>query len=193
MSKHLPKLIQLSKELPTLMYDAENATGPYQLREVCQKLVSIVGYLLQDVILDAYAGTSSAAPSAVPPPVSRRIAPATATPMVGFPPMPNLPDISRPLPHASSPLSSVAGDVPIQRGVTNVIITEGGTTVFSPGGNRSVLPPGEAVSLEVSADLPPELPEAPEGVANVVLPPGGGMSPDVLAALAGRSQDEPPK
>jgi len=96
------------------------------------------------------------------------------------------------VPVAASP-ASIPGDVPIQPGVANVVITANGITAIAPSGQRTTLPPGEAVPIEATSGAPPEPPEAPEGVAQVVLPPGGGMTPELLAAIGNRSQDQPPQ
>jgi hypothetical protein len=216
MSKHLPKLIKIAQEeLPTLHNDALNATGPYQLREVVVNLVKIVTYVVQDIILDAYAAkTQPSQPSTVPPPLApsptRQLPvarpfpfpPQVASPQIlshpspqpapGLPRLPPPPDVAQPVPVAAAP-ASIPGDVPIQPGVTNVIITSQGTTAIDPRGQRTTLPPGEAVPIEATAGIPPVPPEAPEGVAQVVLPPGGGMTPELLEALGNRSQDQPPQ
>jgi hypothetical protein len=185
------------KDVPILENDILSATGPFQLREVCMKLIKIVSYLLHDRILDAYETMkipSSASPPPPPPVVQPppRIARPISIP-TGLPKLPPLASSPQPA-RVSSPTANVPSDVPIQHGVTNVVITPTGTVAVTPSGARSVLPPGEAVPLEATADLPPELPEAPEGVENVLLPPGGGMSPEVLAALNARNPDQqPPK
>lgn len=202
MSIHLPKLVQFAQELPTLQNDIQSAgTSPYQLREVCERMLTILGYLLHDRILDAYAApappiasTSPApkTPAAAPIPTSRPVlAPLAPRLPPGMPRLPPPPDVIVAAPRPI--LQNLPGDVPIQPGITNAFVTAGGTTVIAPNGARTTLPPGEAVPLTVSAGIPPELPEAPEGGVNVVLPPGGGMTPELEAALAGRSQDAPPK
>ena len=81
-------------------------------------------------------------------------------------------------------------DVNVQPGVTNVIITAQGTKVITPSGTTSVVPPGEHVGLEATLGTPPQ-PFVEPGVATVILPPGGGLSPEVAAALAGRSGQAP--
>jgi hypothetical protein len=197
-SKHLPTLIEMAqKDVPVLENDILSATGPFQLREICMKLIKLVSYLLHDRILDAYetmkisasVGATPPQPQVVQPPP--RVVRPISTP-AGLPKLPPLAGSPQPA-RVPAPPTNVPGDVPIQHGVTNVVITPTGTVAIAPSGARSVLPPGEAVPLEATTDLPPEPPEAPEGVENVVLPPGGGMSSEVLAALAGRSQDTSPK
>lgn len=190
MSKHLPDLITLAKtEIPVLENDILSATGPYQLRDVCTKLINIVKYLLHDAILDSQPASALPAAAPAPPPPPRPI-PVSRPAVAGLPGLPSLGAAAQPA-RAPAPTVGVPSDVPIQRGVTNVVITPQGTVAVSPSGNRSVLPPGEAVPLEATADVPPSPPEAPEGVENIVLPPGGGMTPELAAALAGRSHDEP--
>lgn len=201
MSKHLPTLIEMAqKDVPVLENDILSATGPFQLREVCMKLIKIVSYLLHDRILDAYETMKiSASVGATPPqppvvqPPPRVVRPAVTSTPAGLPKLPPLAGSPQPV-RVPAPPTNVPGDVPIQHGVTNVVITPTGTVAIAPSGTRSVLPPGEAVPLEATTDLPPEPPEAPEGVENVVLPPGGRMSPEVLAALNTRNPDQsPPK
>lgn len=197
MSKHLPRLIKMvNEEVPSLKYDITNASGPYQLREICEKLLVMVDYLLHHIIEDAGGAPRAAvpAPRPVPPP------PPPPPPLLPMPaPPPGMArlrppiDVAQPAP-ASRPAmdSSLPSDVPVQPGITNAFITPQGTTVVAPTGARSTLPPGMAVPIEISAGLPPEPPPAPDGVAQIVLPPGGGMTPELEAALAGRSKDEPP-
>lgn len=92
------------------------------------------------------------------------------------------------------PSASLPGmpDVPIQPGAFNVVITPQGTRTVSPTGTTAMLPPGVPVGPDVLYGRP-EPPPAPPGVAQVVLPPGGGMTSDTLAALTGRSNDTPPE
>jgi len=105
--------------------------------------------------------------------------PSQADPL-GLPPAPSL------QPHVvTTPATTVPGlpDAQVQPGVANVFITQQGTRVVAPDGRQAALPPGEPVSADVTSATQPELPPAPEGVMQVVLPPGGGMSPEVAAAL----------
>ena len=193
MSKHLPDLITLAKtEIPALENDILSATaGPYQLAPICARLIKIVKYLLHHAILDAQPPSALPAAAPAPPPPPRPV-PVSRPAVAGLPGLPSLGAAAQPA-RAPAPTANVPSDVPIQHGVVNVVITPTGTVAVSPSGARSVLPPGEAVPLEATADVPPELPEAPEGVENVLLPPGGGMTPELAAALAGRSNEEPPK
>jgi hypothetical protein len=190
MSKHLPILVQMAQvDIPTLESDVQNASNnPYLLKSICEKLIQIVGYLLHDRILDAH---ETARPVPAPPSTPRAPAVAPAPVLSAIPRLPVLPGTPQPS-RAAAPLN-LPGDLPIQPGVVNAFITEAGTTVVAPTGVRTVLPPGAPVPLEASAGLPPELPEAPEGVAQFVLPPGGGMTPEIAAAISGRSQEEPPQ
>ena len=77
-------------------------------------------------------------------------------------------------------------EINVQPGVTNVVITPHGTRVIAPTGASTVLPAGEAVDLAASTGRP-IVPPAPPGVDNIVLPPGGGLTPDVVAALVSRT------
>lgn len=198
MSRYLKRLVKIAQEeIPTLQADATNAAGPFQLREVCLKLLDITHYLLLHAIEDAASKTQPAAgipaipPRPAPPPPPPR--PPVAAPPLDVSRLPQPLDVAQPAAVPAPSSSMLPGDVPVQPGITNAFITPQGTTVVNPRGQRSVLPAGVAVPLEISAGVPPEPPPAPEGVAQVVLPPGGGMSPEVEAALAARSPETPPE
>ena len=66
--------------------------------------------------------------------------------------------------------------------MAEVVITPQGTRVIPPVGGQAVtLPPGSAVDLVgMGRPVPPP---APPGVAQVVLPPGGVLTPEAAAAL----------
>jgi len=191
MNKYLPELIRIAKvELPSLEYDVENAVTPLSQREVLRKLFAITGQVLYYAIHEGVSNlprvdvpaTAPAAPVPVARPVARvpvAPAPAPAADPLGLPPAPSL------QPHVvATPATTVAGmpDAQVQPGVANVFITQQGTRVVAPDGRQAALPPGEPVSADVTS-AQPELPPAPEGTLQVVLPPGGGMSPEVAAAL----------
>ena len=74
--------------------------------------------------------------------------------------------------------------------VAQVVITPQGTQVIPQAGSGLspvTLPPNTAVDL-AHMTRQPELPPAPPGTAQVVLPAGGALPADVAAALAARSQ-----
>lgn len=207
-NKYLTELIRIAREdMPALEYTIQNGSTTLALREAVEKLFNAVRVLMYHVITESVpqrtqstspgpiAPAPTAAPTVAPsPPVAVPVARPVALPVPSasdafLPPLPGT------AAHAASQ-NPVIPDVPnasIQPGVTNVVITSQGTHVVAPSGARAVLPPGAPVDLATSTGAPPELPPAPPGVDQVVLPPGGGMSPEVAAALAGRSVDQPPQ
>lgn len=209
MTKYLAELIRIAKEdMPILQYDVQNAVTPLSQQPLMQKMFNIMGYMLHHQIratvaaLQGQAAQPPAAPAPAPAPVPvpvarpvQRIAPAVFpripayTPPTGDPlgiDLPPPPAVAQRQPSTAF-TSPVAGmpDAPVQPGVANVFITSQGTQVISPTGAKTVLPPGEAVDASATTGVP-ELPPPPEDGENVVLPPGGGMTPEVLAALASR-------
>jgi len=180
-TKYLNELVRLAKEeMPFLQADLQNASTLYALQSTCQRLFNVTAYLLHHTILQALEpnGQPVAQPAPAPAPVV--IAkPAPTTNGLGLPPV-----ITQPT-FAASQLPGMP-DVPIQAGVTNVVVTSQGTRVISPSGTTTTLPPGEAVDLAASTGTPLP-PPAPPGVENIVIPQGGDLPPDVLAALANRS------
>jgi hypothetical protein len=192
MSKqYLRELVDFAqREIPLLNYDFQNASTHMTLQAATQRLFNVTTYMLHHLIHAAYeeGGTPAAAPAPAPAPVAPPVRVAPPAPVApspaGFPRLPSPSPISQPAANATA----VEGypEATVQPGVTNVIITAQGTRVVAPSGAASVVPPGEHVSLEASLGIPPQPLDEP-GVATVVLPPGGGMSPDVLAALSGRT------
>ena len=193
MSKHLPELIRIAKQdMPSMRHDVGNAVNPLAQRPVIQKMFDILEILLHHTIHESVdrvmaSQAASSAPVAVPVtapvavPIVQR-APRQAQPIdpLGLPPL-----SSTSQPPQAPPLTAVP-DAPIQPGMTNVFVTSQGTKVISPTGAQTILPPGEAVTQELTSGVP-ELPPPPEGGVNIVLPPGGaGLSPELSAALAGR-------
>jgi len=55
--------------------------------------------------------------------------------------------------------------------------------VITPNGKRVIPPAGQAAAPTSNAFEMPVPPPAPPGVANVVLPPGGVLTPEAAAAL----------
>jgi hypothetical protein len=185
MTKHTQELIRIVRdEIPSLRYDFQNGSTHYSLQAPCIKLLTIVEYLLHDAILDAVSPEQpTAAPAPAPIPVPVPVArPAFARPAaIDLPPLGN---IAQSVAQSVAPVEQIPGmaDMPIQAGVANVFVTTQGTKVVGPTGQTAALPPGAAVSLADVTGVP-ELPPAPDGGVNVILPPGGGMSPDVAALL----------
>jgi len=202
-------LIHIARaQLPGIAYDAQNATGALSAAPVLTKLCEIIAHVLHYVIMNVPDRSTQQAPAPAPrPPISpqvaavprqvRTIAPVivpASRPQVPLAPprqpipiddLPDLPPVGFDgKAQGASPSIPGISDVPIQAGVTNVIITAQGTSVVSPSGRTSRLPPGEMIPVEATADLPPELPPPPDGGVNVVLPPGGGaLPPELLASL----------
>lgn len=205
-SKYLPELVRIAKtDLPALQYTVQNASTTLALREAVEKLFQITWTLLAHCLEETAAqmkttrGPIAPAPTAAPivpapaptPVVAPRINPTDAMDAV----MASLPLPAHLAPAAPTPIA-VAPGLPsptIEPGVTNVVITSQGTQVIAPTGARAILPPGSPVDLATSSGAAPELPPAPDGVDQVILPPGGGMTPELAAALAGRSNEQPPQ
>jgi hypothetical protein len=200
---YIRELVHIAQtELPQLQYDLQNASTHMTLQAACQRLFNIVTYVVYHQITSAseqgnvaasQMPPSRPAPPPAPPAPAPQMAPQMAPafhPMVPTAaPLPPPPMIHQPATMPSAALSDAQG-ANIQPGVTNVIITAQGTRVLNPNGGTTVLPPGEAVDLAAATGRPIP-PPAPPGVAQVVLPPGGGLTPDVLAALSSR-QGTPP-
>ena len=185
--KYLRELVEFAqKEVPLLEYSFQQASTHYALQEACQRQFKILTHMLHHIIYAAYENNITVAPVAAPPPVvvAPTPPPPVAPPASGLPALP--PPAFIPQPALAPQPASNLPDVPIQPGVANVIITREGTKVISPSGATAILPPGEHVSLEAASGVA-TLPDAPPGVEQVVLPPGGGMSPEVLAALSSRT------
>ncbi len=208
-SPHLERLIHIARhELPALQYDLQNASTIYSLQAACQRMFETFSLLLHHVVIESAARDPKYKQAMAVPQgatATRRVAPAVpvSRPMIAPAPrpappvaasssgldglLPPPPSMSGPLP--GSPPNPAMPDVPpAQPGVANVFVTSQGTQVVAPDGSRAVLPAGAPVGPELTSGQPPELPDAPPGVDQVVLPPGGGMTPDVMAALTGRSQ-----
>lgn len=196
-SPHLPELIRIYREdLPEIQSRVENASTHMTLWPATKKLFNLTALLLRHVILESYDKVSPAelVPAAPPAPP----APPAPLPMRAYAPafpaglaLPPPPLIDQP---GTAPvaLSNQPNMPDIEPDKTNVFITANGTKVIPPAGRPTMtLPPGQPIDIP-SLLAPPVPPPAPPGVAQVILPPGGGMSPDVAAALAGRSQESPP-
>lgn len=193
--KYLRELVDFAqKEIPLLNNDFQNASTLYALQAASQRLFNLTTYMLHHLIHAAYEGGSSpAAPPAPPAPPAPVVAPTPPAPAFVAPSgMPRLPSpslISQPVPVAATNIPG-SPELNIQPGVTNVVITQQGTKVVSADGAITMVAPGEPVGLDATTGRP-AVPEAPPGVANVVLPPGGGFTPELAAALASRTGDTP--
>ncbi len=200
-SPYLNELIRIAREdMKGLQYDLQNASHPLALRPVCERLFEIVGLMLHHVIIESVdsikppsLATAAAAPPPPPPapkpipvaiarPVRPPVAPNPAVDALGLPPPPSMTQAAEAQPAVSGMPSAQA-----QPGVANVYITTQRTEVVAATGAKTVLPAGAPVDLAASAGLAPELPPAEPGVDQVVLPPGGGMTPELAAALSDRS------
>ena len=195
-NKYLRELVDFAqREVPLLNTDLQNASTQYALQSTCQRMFNIMTYMLHHVIHAAYEDGAippappAPAPAPPPPPVVAPVPQAPAfTQPAGMPRLPPPTVITQPM--AGQPHDPSMPDVPLQTGVTNVIITPQGTKVVSPNGSTSMVAPGEHVGLEVTQAGPPQ-PFVEPGVATVILPPGGGLSPEVAAALAQRTGQAP--
>jgi hypothetical protein len=204
MSKvYLRELVDFAqKEIPLLQNDLQNASTLYTLQSATQRLFNVTTYMLHHIVHAAYeSGSAPATPVAPPAPppappapvlapaqqAPSQVAPAFAVP-AGMPRLPAPNAIPQPTPGSAA--NSDPNGPNVTPGVTNVIITPQGTQVVSPTGVTAVVPPGEHVGLDLTQAGPPQ-PFVEPGVATVILPPGGGFTPDVAAALDGRSGQAP--
>lgn len=197
-TKYLRELVDFAqKELPQLGYELQNASTVYALQAATQRLYNVTTYMLHHIVHAAYEqGGAPAAPPAPPapapvavpvPPAPVFVAPSVQTGLPALPP-PSL--ITQPIPGAQSTITT-AGDVPSTPGVANVIITPQGTKVVAPSGVATMVPPGEPVGLDATVGAPP-VPLSVPGEATIVLPPGGGISPDLAAALSNLTRPPTP-
>jgi hypothetical protein len=184
--KYLKELVEFAQvEMPALNSDLQNASTLYALQATTQRLFNVCTHMLHHLIHAAYEnGTPEpvVTPVAVPAPiVAPPVAQVRAANPSGLPSLPPPTIITQP---SASP-SAIPGmpDVNIQPGVANVIITAQGTKVISPSGVTTTVGPGEHVGLEASMSTPP-MPFSEPGVQTIVLPPGGGMTPETIAALS---------
>jgi hypothetical protein len=198
---YFPPLVQLAQvggELSSIQNDLQNASTTLALQDVVKRLFNVVSLHLYHTIHDTAGRMNdmgAAQPQAPAAPV-RAVAPVQQAPALspqssmhsnfGLPGLPNRPPIiSQPglAPPASS--GGMPGIAPSD--VANVVITPQGTQVIPPAGAGApiTLPPNTAVDLARMSGRP-ELPPAPPGVAQVVVPQGGAVTPELAAALAAR-------
>jgi hypothetical protein len=195
-TEYLPHLIQLAQvggELASIQNDLQNASTTLALQDVVKRLFNVVSLHLYHSIHDSVNrmnGQPAVEPVQQPAPVAVQQAPALSPQSnmhssFGLPGLPTRPPaISQPgLAPASS--NGMPGIAPSD--VANVVITPQGTQVIPAAGTGVpiTLPPNTAVDLSHMSGRP-ELPPAPPGVAQVVLPAGGGFTPELADALAKR-------
>ena len=188
--KYLQELVQFAQtEIPLLKYDFQNASTHMTLQAATVRLFNLTTYMLHNLIHTAYESSIdvTAKPAAQPVPAAPPAPPpppvVAASPRGRMPYLPNPTMIEQPslAPEQVPNMNEVC----ITPGVTNVVITPHGTRVIAPSGVATVVPPGEAVSLDATTGRP-EVPPAPPGVDNVVLPPGGAFTPEITTALGSR-------
>ena len=197
-TEYLPHLIQLAQvdgELASIQHDLQNASTTLSLQDVVKRLFNVVSLHLYHSIHDSV-NRMNAQQQPVAEPIQAP-APAQAAPSLspqsnmhssfGLPGLPTRPPaISQPglTPASSSGMPGITAS-----DVANVVITPQGTQVIPAAGTGApiTLPPNTAVDLAHMSGRP-ELPPAPPGVAQVVLPSGGGFTPELAAALASRGQ-----
>jgi hypothetical protein len=182
--KYLRELVEFAQqEMSLLNNDLQNASTHYALQAATQRLFNINTYMLHNLIHTAYEqGTAPATAPTPPTPVAVAPTPVITTPTTGMPALPPPTAITQP--QVSTQSATNIGDIPSTPGVANIIITAQGTKVISPSGVSTLVPQGEPVGLDATAGVPPT-PLSEPGVETVVLPPGGGITPDLAAALAG--------
>ena len=190
---HLIQLAQVGGELASIQNDLQNASTTLALQDVVKRLFNVESLHLYHSIHDAVNrdGQQAVEPVRQPAPAPVQQAPALSPQAsmhssFGLPGLiPNRPPIiSQPgLAPASS--NGMPGIAPSD--VANVVITPQGTQVIPAAGTGApiTLPPNVAVDLAHMSGRP-ELPLAPPGVAQVVVPAGGAVTPDLAAALAAR-------
>jgi hypothetical protein len=188
---HLIQLAQVGGELASIQNDLQNASTTLALQDVVKRLFNVVSIQLYHSIHDAAGREGPQAnepvrqPSPVPAPVQApALSPqASMHSSFGLPGLPSRPPIIQQ--PGLAPASSNGMPGITASDVANVVITPQGTQVIPPAGTGSpiTLPPNTAVGLAHMTGQP-ELPPAPPGVAQVVVPPS--ISPEVAAALAAR-------
>jgi hypothetical protein len=202
MSQYLATLVKIAQEdMPSLQYDIQNASTQFTLLAGVQRLFNVVAYLLHHTIEDAYANMG--APIVATRPTAAPQAPAPQAPQAPQAPIPAASHVPvmyagmLPRPQLIAQPNPIATPTPgmpsmAPSGVANVMITPQGTQVIPPAGAGPAinLPPGSSVDLAAMTGRP-ELPPAAPGVTQIVLPPGGALSPGVAAAIAARSPAPP--
>ena len=191
---HLIQLAQVGGELASIQNDLQNASTTLALQDVVKRLFNVVSLHLYHSIHDAVdrERQPAAEPVRQPAPAPVQQAPALSPQAsmhsnFGLPGLPTRPPIISQPGLAPTSSNGMPGIAPSD--VANVVITPQGTQVIPPAGAGTpiTLPPNVAVDLAHMGGRP-ELPPAPPGVAQVVVPPGGAVTPDLAAALASRGQ-----
>jgi hypothetical protein len=189
---HLIQLAQVGGELASIQNDLQNASTTLALQDVVKRLFNVVSLHLYHSIHDAVnrEGPQAAEPVRQPAPAPVQQAPALSPQSsmhsnFGLPGLPSRPPTITQPGLAPASANGMPGIAPSD--VANVVITPQGTQVIPPAGAGTpiTLPPNVAVDLAHMGGRP-ELPPAPPGVAQVVVPAGGAVTPDLAAALAAR-------
>jgi hypothetical protein len=196
-TEYLNQLLQMAREggeIEQLQYDLQNASTTLALQDAMKRLFNVVTLLTYHILHEAISRQVSAPRQA---PVEQIPAPAPVQPQQCLQPQLNMhsnfglpglparpPTISQPA--LSTPSSNGMPGIP-PSDVVNVVLTPQGTQVIPPVGA------GAPVSLPVNTPVrlnhvmgQPELPPASPGVAQVVVPQGGALTPEVEAALSAR-------
>lgn len=186
-------------QMAELKYDVENASTIFAAQAVIRKVVHLVEVMLQHVIIETpnlqqRLAQPAPRPMAPPAPVyHQQMYQQPAQAPVGHPaPAQVFPGLQPPVmtaPPAFHPgyaggLNNF-GPTGAPSNVTEVMITPTETRVIPPAGQPIVVPPGypvDTVGYGVAQAAPVAATEPVEG--DIVLPKGGGMTPEVMAALS---------
>jgi len=182
-TKYLSQLLYFANEdLPQLSHDLVNASTLYTQQAALQRMHNILTYLVHTAILNAYEnGQPSGKPAPAPAPAAQ-----AETARAPAPPI-----LRAAIPPGPLPLGAMAAQRPAPTGgPVEVFVTPQGSRAHIPGMPVAAFPPGTTVDTAQFIH-PAATPFPPPITADVILPQGGGLSPEVAAALAGRSSDAP--
>ena len=193
-TEFLPHLIQLAHvggELASIQNDLQNASTTLALQDVVKRLFNVVSLHLYHSIHDAVNRESpqAAEPIRQPAPAPVQQAPALSPQSsmhsnFGLPGLPTRPPTITQPGLAPTSANGMPGIAPSD--VANVITPPGPQVIPAAGTGMPITqPPNTAVDLAHMGGRP-ELPPAPPGVAQVVVPAGGAVTPELAAALAAR-------
>ena len=189
---HLIQVAHVGGELASIQNALQNASTTLALQDVVKRLFNVVSLHLYHSIHDAVNRESpqAAEPIRQPAPAPVQQAPALSPQSsmhsnFGLPGLPTRPPTITQPGLAPTSANGMPGIAPSD--VANVVITPQGTQVIPAAGTGMpiTLPPNTAVDLAHMGGRP-ELPPAPPGVAQVVVPAGGAVTPELAAALAAR-------
>ena len=184
-------------EMATLKYNAENASTIFTCQDVVKKMVHLIEVMLQHIIIETPNLQQRIAqppprPVSPPAPVYQQQPVYAQQAPVGYqPPAQHFPGLQPQVqmaPPAFHPgyaggLNNF-GPTGAPSNVTEVMITPTETRVIPPAGQPIVVPPGypvDAVAYGTAQVAPVSAPVAIEG--EIILPKGGGMTPEVMAAI----------